>query len=927
MGTGPPGLVGRQAELATIERFLRGLRASPSGAGPRILLISGPAGIGKSVLLTAAIARAAELDVRVLAARPAETEGAFAYAALADLLRDAWADLGVVLSRPQLSSLEVAAGLAEQVGEVVDPALVQSAAANGLLRMAAQKPMLVAIDDVAWLDPPSAAAVAFIGRRLSGRPIGLLLAQRAEEHAGLPAALVASAPADAVEHVWLEPLSVGALHRLLDERLGLSLPRPQLIRLHELSAGVPFHALEIGRALQRSPAAAGASLPIPRSLRELLASRTGRLDADQREALLLVAAAGRLALSALAELLGAERARQVVSAAIDEGLMLIEGDLVRAAHPLIASTVYEEAPASRRRAVHARLGELAHEPEARARHRALATLGADESVAAELEEAGRQTLERGAPDTAADLLRLAVERTPAERRSERLGRSLALGDALYRAADLRGAAAVLEALIPQLEKGPPLARAHAIMSEVEWYTGTSRGAVGHVEAGLVAAAGHPDVEAELNYRLTIFFDFDWGRALAPARAAVAALEKLDRPSLLASAMFTLFSAEVGLGFPPDLDLFERALAIEPPDSRDSTTIPGIWWLALDRPDEARRRFEHMLALDRRYGQLSSEASVLTRLAEVELLADRYADTRRLADEATASAGQLGDHTADPARRIRALVDAHEGRLEEAAGVAREGYERTAAAGDHIIAAAWLVVLVFVAASRADHAEVERVTGLSAGHLSAMGAVEPLRLGVQHERLESLAALGRVDEAAALLAQLGQRQAVIPRPWLEAALVRARALLRLAEGDAAGAAVETEPVLDDRAAGWRRLDRGRTLLVRGSVLRRARAPRDGAAALDEALAIFEGLGAAAWAERVREESQRLGRHRPGSDELTPSEARVAVLAASGLTNRQVAERMAVSTKTIEAHLARVYTKLGIHSRAELGRLMADRTRAE
>ena len=165
---------------------------------------------------------------------------------------------------------------------------------------------------------------------------------------------------------------------------------------------------------------------------------------------------------------------------------------------------------------------------------------------------------------------------------------------------------------------------------------------------------------------------------------------------------------------------------------------------------------------------------------------------------------------------------------------------------------------------------------------------------------------------------------VPRPWLQAALARGRAQLLMAEGDVAGAIAETDVVSQPAASGWRRLDRARTLLVRGSILRRARQPREAATALDAAAAIFEAIEALGWLDRVRAEADRLGRRRPGSEALTPSEQQVAELAASGMTNREVAERLSLSHKTVEAHLARTYAKLGIRSRAELGRLMAPRT---
>ena len=922
-GSAADRLVGRTGELATMQRFVDGLRVGERPAAAiRLVLIEGPAGIGKSLLWLAGQELATKRGIRVLRARPTETEAGYAYAALGDLLRDAWPDLQATLPRQQRHSLAVALGIADDPATSIDPALVQAATSNGLLALAAERPLLVAIDDAPWLDGPTAAVIQFVARRAANRPIGFLITQRGETDAPVPFDLDRAVPDQPIERLWLEPLSIGALHKLLDERLGMTLPRPQMVGLHELSAGVPFHALEIARALQRMlPIPAGAPLPIPHSISDLLRARTHRLGAAEREALLLVAAAGNLPLGTLSELVAG--GADAISAAIDEGLLSIDGETLHAGHPLIASTIYGAASAAERRAAHARLADVTDEPEARARHRALATHGPDEAVAGELEAAGDRTIDRGAPERAAELFRLAAERTPTADGAARDRRSLRLADALYRAADLSAAGGILDELVPRLATGELLARALLIRCEVSWYTRTAREAVADAEAAIVAAGDDPRLQAEGHFRLSIFYDFDLPRAHAHAQAAVALVEREDLPGLLASALMTQFLSGVGLGEAPRVELLDRALEVEPRDTRELTTIPGIWWMALDRIDDARRRFEWMLELDRRQGRLSGEADLLTRLAEVEIWADRYPAARELADAATAAARQQGDDAADPARRVRALVDAHDGRLDEARAVAAEAAERSGAAGDHILAAAWLVAVACVAVTRGDHAEVDRVATVSAGHLATIGMVEPLRLGVDHEQPEALVGLGRLEEARALLGELDRRQARIPRQWLEAAITRGRALLLAAEGDTSGAIAQTDVVSQPAAAGWRRLDRARTLLVRGSILRRARHPREAAAALDEAAVIFGEIGALGWLDRVRAEADRLGRRRPGTESLTPSEQQVAELAASGLTNREVAERLTLSPKTVEAHLARAYGKLGIRSRAELGRLMPPR----
>jgi DNA-binding CsgD family transcriptional regulator len=320
--------------------------------------------------------------------------------------------------------------------------------------------------------------------------------------------------------------------------------------------------------------------------------------------------------------------------------------------------------------------------------------------------------------------------------------------------------------------------------------------------------------------------------------------------------------------------------------------------------------------------VSGEADLLTRLAEAELYGDNWARARAFADEARALAQQGGQNTADPAERARALIDAHEGRLDDAEATARAAVLRAEAGDDHWIMVAYLQVLALAAASRGDAAAVEAIARRADEQQAIVGSVDPMRMDVTPDRIEALVALGRVDEAAEHLAALEARGRVTPRPWVDAAVARGRALVLAARGELDAAVAATDVATDSRARAWRSFDRARTLLVRGQVLRHARRVREAGATLDEARGIFTALGAQVFAGRAAAEIDRLGRRRPGSEGLTPTERRVAELAANGLRNHEVAAELAVSPKTIEAHLARIYAKLGIRSRAELGRAMAD-----
>jgi DNA-binding CsgD family transcriptional regulator len=276
-----------------------------------------------------------------------------------------------------------------------------------------------------------------------------------------------------------------------------------------------------------------------------------------------------------------------------------------------------------------------------------------------------------------------------------------------------------------------------------------------------------------------------------------------------------------------------------------------------------------------------------------------------------------------ALRALALVDAHEGRLEAAKEAAVAGIERTERAGFGGLAAAWLMVPAIAGASQGNASGVVEVTERAWRHLVAAGYREPLRLDPAPERVEALAQLGRVNDAALELAGLEARHRRVAKPWAAAAITRGQARIALARDDPTSAVDATATVASADPAGWSRFDVARTVLVRGEALRLVRSRRDAAVALRRAETIFRELGAVVWAERAAAEWARLGLTRSTALALTPTEARVARLAGDGLSTRGVAVELGISPRTVETHLASIYGKLGVSSRAELGRAMAPR----
>ncbi len=923
-------LVGRDKAVV---RVLAGVQ--PPYVDARAVLIDGPAGIGKTSLLRAGVAQAEAAGATVLYARPVETEASYAYATLGDLLGPVLGSLDSRLAEVHRGVLQRALATEDlpdsadaAVEEAPDAQRVAIAVLAAFRALAARGALLIAIDDAPWADPASRDALAFSMRRLAGLPVRLLIAQRGDiPGAPPPFSLAEAARPIPVERLWLERLSMGALHQLLRSATGSSFARPALLRIHELSGGNPFYALELARALVASNTVIrpGLDLPIPSSLRGLVGAHLDRVPPSTRRLLLTIALSTKPTMGLL-EALGGPGTRTLLQPAIDAGLICAEAPTVTFEHPLYASTLVGDASSDELRAAHAALGHAAAEdPEARARHLALASEGSDASVARSLARASARARGRGAPAMAGELADMAAERTPSAGR-ERSERSLAAADAWFAAGDLPATRDRARALIPSV-RGPLRARALLLLSLCAWYSGPAEEAVAELLPALSFARDDRPLLGLLHFYLAVLRDFDVPEARKHAALAARLLEGTPDRAHLAAALLQTFHLTVLLGRRPPMALLAKGLDLEAEGPlTDRLTSPGMWWAGIGRLDLARARFQQMLEFDLADGQYSNVADLRTRLAEVELWSGDWPAARRHAVAAAEAGMETGAGPSEMALRAVALVDAHEGNLERAQAAAADGVERTERGGSGALTAAWLQVTALVATSRGDADAVEEATGRAWRHLAQVGYVEPMRLDPSPERIEALATLGRLQEARVELAGLEARHRRVAKPWAAAAIMRGRARVAIADGDTGAAIAATSAVAAGPPPGWSRFDVGRVLLVRGEALRHARGRRDSAEALRRAHEIFVGLGATVWAQRAMAEQTRLGLTRSSALTLTPTEARVARLAGDGLSTRDVAADLGISPRTVETHLASVYGKLGVTSRAELGRVMALRERS-
>lgn len=893
--------------------------------GPNALVIEGEVGIGKTTVWLEALALAEARSYRVLRARPAEVEATLSYTVIADLVGTAFDETRAALPAPQERAL-AAALLRAELDEPVEMRTTATALVGVLTALAAEQPVLLAIDDVQWLDTASERALAFAARRLPPQ-VGLILTLRTGGGGAPPLALAGALAEDRLERVVLGPLSLAAVHSLLTTRLGMSPPRPTLARLATASGGNPFFALEIARAMGRD---AGDrpfedALPVPPSLHDFVAARVSALSRAAREAVLIVASLSRPTVATVAEAVAPQfDALPALVEAEEAGVLVSDLELLRFTHPLIASVVYGSSSPDRRRKVHRRLAELVTNPEERACHLAQSATEVDEATAAELEHGARDAALRGAQDAAAELFASACRLTPADQPNGLSRRMLGEASALLAVGEAARARPLAERALASTRASSLKTEALSLLASIDWAQGAMNSACDQLEQALTVAASDHELRGRLYARLARFgCVIDPKRASGHAAAAIRLLSEERTPELLASALIDRFFAEAMLGRGARRELFERGLALEAAAgaAAEKHPIPIVWFHFTDEFDAARARHAELDRWYRERGEEAWRADILGHLGMAELRAGRWALAEQYIEESCAMLVQSEARGPAAMRFVwRSLVDAHRGNVERARATLLpliEQFERTKQPWWTAMSFSALGFVEFVAG---DHRAADRALMEMGERVESIGVKEAPLDRSEPFHIESLLALGELERARAVLLRLEERGRVLPRLWITVALPRARALVLAAEGDLA-CALDALEELDLSAASLLPFELGWTLLVKGRLFRRAKQKRVAADALGQALEIFQRLGAPAWVDRARSELARVGLRRRSPHELTPTELRVAELAAGGLRNREVAEAAFMSAKTVEAHLSRVYRKLGIHSRAELGARMA------
>ncbi|SNS25104.1 regulatory protein, luxR family [Geodermatophilus saharensis] len=903
------GLVGRSEESALLASFLE--RAARSGAA---LLLTGEPGVGRTALLDLAARAAAASGTRVLSSAGAEVEAEVPFAGLHQLLvpvLDEWAALS------PLHRGALARSLGYQAGPPADRLVVSTAVLTLLRRVADGGPVLLVVDDLQWLDRVSVAVLGFVARRLSGARVGLLAAARTEDDGSLP-------PAGLPEHE-VRPLDDGAAAELVGSRHPAMAERVRR-RIVAAARGNPVALLELPDQLSGRQRAALEALPpvlpLGRRLRTRFAGRVADLPPATRRLLLLAALEGTGDLAVLGAASPGEDWLDVLAPAEEAGLVHVDADTQRVSlrHPLTGSAAVELATSGDRRRAHLALADvLADQPDRRAWHLAEAAVGSDGQAADLLDEAAHRALRRGDGGRAVAALLRAADLSPSgAARARRLSRAAYLGARVL--GDLRS----VPSLLLQARRADPDggdALPAALAAAVHLFLGPGDADSAH--AGLVRAIGSalrgPVGSGDLDEALSDLLDVCCAAGRAdrwpPLESATARLGPRLGPVLAVARSTRGAPARTTAA---DLSRLDGVLAGIDAEADPARIVRiGAAALAVDRLEECRPALWRVVWDGREGGAAGSAVGALVLLSRDAFDAGRWGEARRTAEEAV-ERGEALDHRlpAATATGVLALLAAAEGDGATARALAARVSSWAGPRGLHGLEHAAARARALAALAAGDVEEAYR-QGTAVGPPGLLPPHLPVALEVPLDLVEAAVRTGRRAEAAAHAAALRELEVVRLRP--RPALLAAGCAALAAPDDRAAACFEEAMAVP--GADRHPFEHARVRLAYGEHLRRVRATGAARLHLAASLEAFTRLGARPWAARAEHELRATGVSRSPAGraapvELTPQEHEISLLAASGLTNKQIGAQLYLSPRTVSAHLYRVFPKLGISSRAAL-----------
>lgn len=903
-GMSGEALYGRDAELRHLRDFVRGGRER-GGA----LVVRGEAGIGKSTLLVEARRMAVGEGLLVLSTAGVEAESGLPFAGLHNLLRPVLRR-AAALPAPQRDAMFAAFGMIS--ADTPDLFLVALAALNLLGDTGPEPAALVLVEDAHWLDPASAEVLGFVARRLDADPVLLLAAVRD----GFPTSFGAGLPV-----LRLERLSEPASAALLDARAG-ALPAGARSKLLQDAAGNPLALVELAAGAHTS-----AALPLSDRLEEAFAARVGRLPATTR-ALLLVAAVSdgdslAEALAAASAVAGTAVTADDLGPAVAASLLDRDDARVRFRHPLMRSAIHQRAGLAERHAAHAALAQvLAGQPGRAIWHRAAALSEPDESVAAGLEEAAALARRQGAARLALSALDRAARLTadPA-RRTERLLRAA-------EAAVELGRHDVVTGLVSEARAAELTARQLGQLLWIEASFGAGlreehrRPEAIAAAAGQVAADGHTDVALRLlnGAALRSF----WTDADATARHRIVEVAEslpvaAGDPDLLA---ILAFAAPIERGATVITSLRRSAeLSGDNPEALRLVGSAAILVGAFDLAETCSTGALPALRAQGRLGLLArglgAQAWSAAHLADLPVGIPAAEECIRLADETSQPLFVgIGQSTA-------AVLAALRGQEDAARRMATAAEQGALSGGVRPVLATARLARGLAALGAGRYAEAYE--HLRRMHDPADPSFHPaLRCFSLGELADAAVHCGQEDAVREVIAEMEELGRQTPSPALHGGLRHARAVLA---GDD-----EAEELFQSALESGRwPFSRARGQLAYGKWLRRQRRSADSRAPLRAARDMFDSLGTAPWGELAREELRASGessrrRTVEAHERLTAQELQIAQLAAAGMTNREIGERLYLSHRTVSSHLHRIFPKLQITSRGQLGAIMRSPARS-
>lgn len=921
--------VGRREEVGRIVAVLADVGAARGGG--RIVELTGEPGIGKSTVVSAVIAAAEDSGWRVWTASPTAAEAELPWTGLAQLLAGVDLDDFEGLATSHLEQLAGAIGAGRS--GVVSSELV-AFGLTALLDTAASgaTPLLVVVDDVHWLDRATAGALAYALRGMARRRAITLLSRRDDE----PLRLEPSRLVDPGTHVQFElgGLSLAILREIVAETTGAMLGRAELAQLHQRTGGNPLHTIELARAVGEGVAPADAALPP--SLRDSVGARVAALPPTTRRVLGAAALTAHPTPHHLSTALGDIDVLGALGPAESAGVVTIRrspiggsAPTVVFSHPLLAAAAIDALTTAERRDLHAALASSADDAIERATHLVACGIEPDETLAAELDQTAHQAHAVGAIDAAVTFAQASVAATPATtEQTTRLERAYACALRQVQASRYRDANAAVTAIAAELEAtGEQDPALHDLRERVALIEG-------------VTAAVHGDAASQAATERALTFTTDPHRryVLQARLVRSALLQNFTRGLEVAERVFgegsehagfdgvlgslVLLTTRTAAGAPVDLDaalaVADAATSDEQREEVENLLVEPLVWT--DHPSAAEVAVR-VIARAVEVGHLAAELSSMYQLVGYLVVRGDWRRAETISQRLSEYAAECADRHSNAADRAHLLAAL--GETEQAVELLARTSRALRADKQGPLVVLWVQSRAALVAHMLGHpTAADDLLAIEHGYRE-LGVHAVRATKFRRDLVEALVAAGRVEEAADAAERLA---ADAERNAVATALAEsdaATAVVASAQGDHDRARARFDAAISVQREYQLGYELARTLLAAGSAARRAGQRSEARRHLDEARRLFDEMGAVVWRRRCDDEVARLGGRRSAdSDELTPTERQIAELVASGMTNPEVAGAVFVSVRTVEAHLTRIYRKLGIRSRSALARALAD-----